>query len=118
MPKYVHPKDESSLLAAILAVRLREIEAQYPNLREYAKAAGVSFSTLHSLRTGEGNPTFRSVERIASKLGISVLALLGVEAVQVSAALAREGLDLNEIRQFIARKKEVGSDCYGDTRAG
>ncbi len=106
MARYKYPKDETAMLPAVVAARLREIERQFSSLPEFARAAGISLAALHILRSGNGNPTSRSLEHIASRLGISIWTLLGVEPVQIANSLAREGLKLNEIREFIARQKK------------
>lgn len=114
MAQFPYPKNENAILAAVVAVRLRELERHYPTLRHFAKAAGISIGTLHVLRSGDGNPTTRSLERIASKLGMSIWTLLGVEPVHITTTLSREGLNLTEIRAFIARQREQIVDYCGE----
>jgi transcriptional regulator with XRE-family HTH domain len=116
--QFPYPKSDESVLAMLLATRLRELEKGFSGLRSFAKAAGISLATLHFLRTGTTNPTFRTVERIAERLNMPVWSLLGLSPDPSVQTLEREGLKLSEIRQYLDRQKRATSERGDDGISG
>jgi transcriptional regulator with XRE-family HTH domain len=116
--QFPYPKSDESVLAMLLATRLRELEKGFSGLRSFAKAAGISLATLHFLRTGTTNPTFRTVERIAERLNMPVWSLLGLSPDPSVQTLEREGLKLSEIRQYLDRQKQGSSERGQDMMRG
>lgn len=48
-------EDSDGWLSILLALRLRQIENEYPDYASFADATGLSRGTLYQLRTGKGN---------------------------------------------------------------
>ncbi|MER9658021.1 helix-turn-helix domain-containing protein [Mesorhizobium sp. M0152] len=70
-------EDSDGWLSILLALRLRQIENEYPDYASFADATGLSRGTLYQLRTGKGNPTFVTLERLARHLKVPVWTLIG-----------------------------------------
>ncbi|MCZ0738170.1 helix-turn-helix domain-containing protein [Phreatobacter sp. AB_2022a] len=119
MPITTNDDDEEGWLSVLLALRLRQIEAKYSGLKELAQVIGLSRGTLYQLRTGKGNPTIVTVERIARQLNMSVWDLLGrsSDEDQVRDDLNKNGLSYDDISQHIEATKAARKSflhLYGD----
>lgn len=102
-------EDTDGWLSILLALRLRQIESQYSDYASFAEASGLSRGTLYQLRTGKGNPTFVTLERLARHLKVPVWTLIGRtgEAENVKADVETFGFSYDEIAQHIEATRAV-----------
>ncbi len=110
MPMFKNKSEDSDgWLSILLALRLRQIENQYPDYASFAEATGLSRGTLYHLRTGKGNPTFVTLERLARHLNVPVWSLIGRsgEAENVKRDVEEFGLNYDEIAQHIEATRAV-----------
>lgn len=106
MPDARKPREgEHSILAQILAIRLQQLEAQSSDAESFIAKLGVGRGTYFDLLHARGNPTLRTIERVAASLGQSVFALLGFTDVEVRNALKRQGIGYDELRDALAERK-------------
>jgi transcriptional regulator with XRE-family HTH domain len=94
-----------SVLAQILAIRLQQLEAQSPDVESFIKKLGVGRGTYFDLLHARGNPTLRTVTKVAARLGQSVLELIGFTDSEVRRALTRQGIDYDELQAGLAERK-------------
>lgn len=96
-------EDEEGWLSVLLALRLRQIEAEVGGIKALAEATGLSRGTLYQLRTAKANPTLVTVERMARHLNMSVWELLSRsgDEKQVRGDLEKNGLSYDEIAHHI-----------------
>lgn len=102
-------EDSDGWLSILLALRLRQIENEYPDYASFADATGLSRGTLYQLRTGKGNPTFVTLERLARYLKVPVWTLLGRTGDDDSVKRDVEtfGFSFDEIAQHIEATRAV-----------
>lgn len=98
---------EHSILAQIIAIRLRQLEAQSPDVESVIKKLGVGRGTYFDLLHARGNPTLRTVERVAARLGQSVFELIGFTDSEVRRAVGRLGIDYDELQAALAERTAV-----------
>ncbi|PZR88499.1 MAG: hypothetical protein DI537_23660 [Stutzerimonas stutzeri] len=81
------------LLSSVLALRLRQIERNFPSYSAFAEKSGISRQTLGLLRKGKGNPSFKTLLTLAQSFDVSVWSLLGIR--DETARLGAESLGLS-----------------------
>lgn len=91
-------------LADLVALRLRQIEPTGCDARTFATNVGVSWGTYYALTRGQGNPTVRTMEKIAAYLGTDLLGLLGFTADDQRRAFARVGIDYDALVAAVGDK--------------
>jgi transcriptional regulator with XRE-family HTH domain len=84
---------EHSILKEMLAQSLQRFEQENGGYESVAAKAGIAKEILYAISQGEGNPTFRILERIAGSLDMSVFELLGFREEDARRALANLGID-------------------------
>ncbi|MFN4011589.1 MAG: helix-turn-helix domain-containing protein [Pannonibacter sp.] len=106
MPDARKPREgEHSILAQIIAIRLQHLEAQSPDVESFIAKLGVGRGTYFDLLRGRGNPTLRTIERVAARLDRSLFALLGFTDAEVRRALLRQGIDYDELQAGLIERK-------------
>ncbi|MGX5832049.1 helix-turn-helix domain-containing protein [Mesorhizobium sp. 43Arga] len=102
-------EDSDGWLSILLALRLRQIENEYPDYASFADATGLSRGTLYQLRTGKGNPTFVTLERLARHLKVPIWALIGRtgDDDSVKRDIETFGFSFDEIAQHIEATRAV-----------
>lgn len=98
---------EHSVLNELLALRLQQLEEEHGGYEAFAPLTGVAKGTLYAIAHAKGNPTFRTIERIASKLDMSVLELLGLDVNDARQSLKRNGIDYDELVAAIRIKNKA-----------
>jgi len=96
-------EDAEGWLTMLLALRLRQIEATYPDFQSFVEKSGLSRGTLHALRSGKSNPTLVTIERLARCLDVPVWSLLarsGDEAI-FRRDVESYGLDFIQIEKHV-----------------
>lgn len=91
-------------LADLVALRLRQIDPAGGDARAFAADAGVSWGTYYALTRAQGNPTLRTMEKIAAHLGTDLLGLLGFTAEDQRRAFARVGIDYDTLVAAVGDK--------------
>lgn len=97
------------MLAQILAIRLQQLEAQSSDAESFIKRLGIGRGTYFDLVRGQGNPTLRTIERVAAKLDQSVFELVGLTDADVRRATKRVGIDYDELQAALAERKIADS---------
>ncbi|KPH83087.1 XRE family transcriptional regulator [Bosea vaviloviae] len=111
MPDTRKPREgEHSILAQILAIRLQQLEAQSPDVESFIAKLGLGRGTYFDLLRGQGNPTLRTIERVAARLDQSLFELVGLTDADLRHATKRVGIDYDELRGALAERK------FADTR--
>lgn len=103
-------EDMDGWLSTLLALRMRQIEESYPGgTLKFVKTTGISKGTLYFLKTGKGNPTLGTIEKLASDLNMSVWSLVGRSASEklVARDLAEFDLSYQKISELVAAARIV-----------
>jgi transcriptional regulator with XRE-family HTH domain len=102
-------EDSDGWLSILLALRLRQIENEYPDYASFADATGLSRGTLYQLRAGKGNPTLVTLERLARHLKVPVWTLIGRpgDDDSVKRDIETFGFNFNEIARHIEATRAV-----------
>ena len=95
---------EQSVLGEMLAMRLQELEAAAKDSENFVAKLGVGKGTYYAISRARGNPTLRTIERIAARLDLSVFELLGFKDDDARRALKRNGVDFDELTSALAAK--------------
>jgi DNA-binding phage protein len=98
---------EHSILNEMLAHSLQRLEVESGGYEAVAAKAGIAKGTLYAISHGKGNPTFRTLERMARSLDLSVFELLGLRNEDARRALARFGVDYDELEAAVASKNKA-----------
>jgi len=96
-----------SILDEMLAIRLQQLEAENGGYEAFVAKTGIAKGTYSAIARAKGNPTFHTIERIASSLNMSVLELLGFEPSDARRALKRNGVDYDELAAAIKQKNKA-----------
>jgi hypothetical protein len=108
---------DHSLLNEMLAIRLQQLEIENGGMEAFLPKTGLARGTYYTILRGIGNPTLRTVERIASSLHMSVLELLGFRGDDARRALKRSGVDYDELVSAIAKKNRADRALARQTRS-
>ncbi|MBX9910619.1 MAG: XRE family transcriptional regulator [Beijerinckiaceae bacterium] len=98
---------ELSILNEMLAMRLQELEAKSNDSAAFIGTLGIGKGTYYDISRAKGNPTFRTIERIAARLNMSVFELLGFNEDDARRALKRNGVDYDELTSAIADRSKA-----------
>ena len=98
---------EHSILNEMLAIRLQQLEENNGGYEAFAAMIGIAKGTYYAIARAKGNPTLRTIERIAASLDMSVLELLGFEVNDARRALKRSGVDYDELTVAIGQKNKA-----------
>jgi len=98
---------DHSILNEMLAIRLQQLESENGGMEAFLPKTGLARGTYYTILRGIGNPTLRTMERIASGLNMSVLELLGFEVDDARRALRKNGVDYDEVVSAINKKNQA-----------
>lgn len=110
MPDTRKPREgEHSILAQIIAIRLQQLEAQSADGESFIAKLGIGRGTYFDLVRGRGNPTLRTIEKVAARLDQSLFDLVGFSDADVRRATKRVGIDYDEMKAALAERKTADS---------
>lgn len=98
---------DHSILSEMLAIRLQQLEVENGGMERFLTKTGLARGTYYLILRGLGNPTIKTMERIAGRLNMSVLELLGFEVDDVRRALEKNGVDYDALSSAIEKKNEA-----------
>lgn len=98
---------DHSILNEMLAIRLQQLEFENGGMEAFQPKTGIARGTYYTIVRGLGNPTFKTMERIASSLNMSVLELLGFEVDDARRALKKSGVDYDDLSAAIGKKNQA-----------
>ena len=108
---------DHSILNEMLAIRLQQLEIENGGMEAFLPKTGLARGTYYTIVRGIGNPTLRTMERIASSLNMSVLELLGFEAADARRALKKSGVNYDELVSAIGKKNRADRGLARQTRS-
>lgn len=118
MPPVRKPQSvDHSVLNEMLAVRLQQLEVENGGMEAFWPKTGLARGTYYTILRGIGNPTLRTIERIASSLNMSALELLGFEASDARRALKKSGVDYDDLVSAIGKKNRADRALARQTRS-
>jgi len=95
---------DHSILSEMLAIRLQQLEIENGGMEKFLRKTGLARGTYYTMLRGLGNPTFKTMERIASSLNMMVFELLGFEVGDARRALQKSGVDYDDLTSAIEKK--------------
>jgi len=101
----------------MLAARLQQLEIENGGTERFQRKLGLARGTYYTMVRGRGNPTFRTIERIASSLNMSVFELLGFNDTDARRALNKSGIDYDELVSAIEKKNQAERGLARQTRS-
>jgi transcriptional regulator with XRE-family HTH domain len=118
MPPVRKPQSvDHSILNEMLALRLQQLEIENGGMEAFLPKTGLARGTYYTMLRGIGNPTLKTMERIASKLNMTVFELLGFEIDDARRALKKRGVDYDDLRSAIRKKDEATRRVVRQTRS-
>lgn len=108
---------DHSMLNEMLAIRLQRLEMENGGMEAFLPKTGLARGTYYTILRGIGNPTLRTIERIASNLNMSVFELLGFDVSDARRALKKSGVDYDQLRLAISKKKRADRALARQTRS-
>jgi len=118
MPPVRKPQSvDHSILNEMLAVRLQQLEIENGGMEAFLPKTGLARGTYYTILRGIGNPTLRTLERIASSLNMTVFDLLGFDVADARRALKKNGVDYDELTSAIAKKNRADRTLARQTRS-
>jgi len=118
MPPVRKPQSvDHSILNEMLAVRLQQLEIENGGMEAFLPKTGLARGTYYTILRGIGNPTLRTLERIASSLNMTVFELLGFDVGDARRALKRNGVDYDELTSAITKKNRADRTLARQTRS-
>ena len=107
---------EQSILSEMLAMRLQQLEAASKASDDFVGKLGVGKGTYYAISRAKGNPTLRTIERIAARLDMSVFELLGFNDDDARRALKRNGVDFDELNEALGDKRKADQRIAAQAR--
>ncbi len=118
MPPVRKPQSvDHSILNEMLAVRLQQLEIENGGMEAFLPKTGLARGTYYTILRGIGNPTLKTLERIASSLNMTVFDLLGFDVADARRALKKNGVDYDELTSAIAKKNRADRTLARQTRS-
>ena len=118
MPPVRKPQSvDHSILNEMLAVRLQQLEIENGGMEAFLPKTGLARGTYYTIVRGIGNPTLKTLERIASSLNMTVFDLLGFDVADARRALKKNGVDYDELTSAIAKKNRADRTLARQTRS-
>lgn len=118
MPPVRKPQSvDHSVLNEMLAIRLQQLEIENGGMEAFLAKTGLARQTYYTVVRGIGNPTLKTIEKIASSLNMSVFELLGFEIDDARRAFKRSGVDYDELVSAIAKKNRADRALARQTRS-
>lgn len=118
MPPARKPKAvDTSILNEMLAVRLQQLEAENGGVEAFLEKTGLARATYYQVLRGIGNPTLKTLDRIAASLSMSTVELLGFEVDDARRALKRNGHSYDALTSALAKRSEAESRLAREKKA-
>ncbi len=108
---------DHSILNEMIAIRLQQLEIENGGMEKLLPKTGLARQTYYQMLRGVGNPTLKTIERLASSLNMSVFELLGFEVEDARRALQRGGVDYDDLSSAIARKNRAQRTIAREARS-
>jgi len=108
---------DHSILNEMLAIRMQQLEIENGGMEAFFPKTGLARGTYYTIVRGIGNPTLKTMERIASSLNMTVFELLGFEVADARRALKKHGVDYDELTTAIAKKNRADRTLARQTRS-
>ncbi len=108
---------DHSILNEMLAIRLQQLEIENGGTEAFRPKTGLANGTYYQAIRGIGNPTLRTIERIASSLNMTAFELLGFEIADARRALKKSGVNYDELTSAIAKKNRAQRALARQTRS-
>ena len=118
MPSIRKPKPiDNSILNEMLAIRLQQLEIENGGMEAFLPKTGLARGTYYQVLRGIGNPTLKTLDRIATSLNMSVLELLGFELDDARRALKRSGVSYDDLATALVKRNEADRRVARQTRS-
>ena len=118
MPPVRKPQSvDHSILNEMLAFRLQQLEIENGGMEAFLPITCLARGTYYTILRGIGNPTLRTMERIASSLNMTVFELLGFDVADARRALKKNGVNYDELSSAIAKKNRADRGLARQTRS-
>lgn len=118
MPPVRKPKAiDNSILNEMLAIRLQQLEDENGGMEAFLPKTGLARGTYYQVLRGIGNPTLKTLDRIATSLNMSVLELLGFEVDDARRALRRSGVSYDDLTSALVKRREADRRVARQTRS-
>jgi transcriptional regulator with XRE-family HTH domain len=114
MPRRKSADPAVQWLSSVLALRLRQIERNFPTYSAFVTKAGISPKTLGLLRDGKGNPSFKTLLTLAESFEISVWSLLGIRDETARLGAESFGVSAEDVQDLVSPGHLDGPDDSGD----
>ena len=108
---------DHSVLNEMLAIRMQQLEIENGGAEAFLAKTGLARHTYYTVVRGIGNPTIRTIERIASSLNMSVFELLGFDPEDARRAFRKSGVDYDELVTTIRKKNQADRALARQTRS-
>lgn len=108
---------DHSVLNEMLAIRLQQLEIENGGMEAFLPKTGLARGTYYTILRGIGNPTLRTIEKVASSLNMSVFDLLGFEDADARRALKKSDVDYDELISAIGKKNRADRALARQTRS-
>ncbi|WP_375458557.1 helix-turn-helix domain-containing protein [uncultured Enterovirga sp.] len=100
---------DASILNEMLAIRLQQLEVENGGVEAFIRKTGLARGTYHQVLRGIGNPTLKTLDRIAASLDMSVIELLGFDVDDARRALKRNGHSYESLTSALGKRREADS---------
>ena len=118
MPSIRKPKPiDNSILNEMLAIRLQQLEIENGGMEAFLPKTGLARGTYYQVLRGIGNPTLKTLDRIATSLNMSVLELLGFELDDARRALRKSGVSYHDLATALVKRNEADRRVARQTRS-
>ena len=118
MPSIRKPKPiDNSILNEMLAIRLQQLEIENGGMEAFLPKTGLARGTYYQVLRGIGNPTLKTLDRIATSLNMSVLELLGFELDDARRALKKSGVSYDDLATALVKRNEADRRVARQTRS-
>lgn len=108
---------DHSMLNEMLAMRMQQLEIENGGTEAFLPKTGLARQTYYTMVRGIGNPTLKTIEKIASSLNMTAVELLGFEVSDARRALKKSGVDYDELVSAIAKKNRADRALARQTRS-
>lgn len=108
---------DHSILNEMIAIRMQQLEIENGGMEALLPKTGLARQTYYQLLRGIGNPTLKTIERLASSLNMTVFELLGFEVDDARRALQKGGVDYDDLNSAIVKKNRAQRTLARETRS-
>ncbi|MCW6511804.1 helix-turn-helix domain-containing protein [Lichenifustis flavocetrariae] len=108
---------DNSILNEMLAIRLQQLEIENGGMEAFLPKTGLARGTYYQVLRGIGNPTLKTLDRIASSLNLSVLELLGFDIDDARRAVKKSGVSYDDLASALLKRNEADRRVARQTRS-